>query len=195
MRWINKFRPTSRGSFNALAPRGVQEDFKQALQYAGMKPFVLDPLAEASLRYADTYILSTKPRMHFLKADKDEFGIFLLNKEYSVNNVDPPTHFEWHKRIYRCSDSRAILLCHPQQAIMLWQKGLALDFSIFPSIEGEIGGFAIHQEADFDVQVRENRLLLVPDVGLFSYAEDLIQAVQQVELLEWICSVNLGLGQ
>ena len=195
MRWINKFRPTSRGSFNALAPRGVQENFTDALQYAGTKPFVLDSLAEASLRYADAYILSTKPEMHFLEAKKEDIGIFLLNKAYSVNNVDPPVYFEWHKRIYRSSHARAILLCLPQETILVWKKGISLDFSVFPSIEEKIGGFSIAQEADFDVQIRENRLMLVPDVGLFSYADDLIQAVQQVELLEWICSVNLGLGQ
>jgi ribulose-5-phosphate 4-epimerase/fuculose-1-phosphate aldolase len=192
--WINRFRPTSRGSFNALAPRGVQEEFKQALQYAGTKPFVLDPLAEASLRYADAYILSTKSEMHFLAAKKEDIGIFLLKKDYSVNNIDPPVHFEWHKRIYRSSIARAILLCHPQQTILLWKQGIPLDFSVFPSIEHKICDFSIYQEAEFDEQVREHGLIFVPDVGLFSYADDLIQAVQQVELLEWICSVNLGLG-
>ena len=192
--WINKFRPTSRGSFNTLAPRGVQEEFKAALQYAGTKPFVLDPLAEASLRYADAYVLSTRPEMHFSEAKKEDMGIFLLNKDYSVNNIPPPAHFEWHKRIYNSTSSRAILLCHPQQTVMAWKQHIKLDFSVFPSLEGKIGGFSIYHNADSEDILPEQRVILVPDVGVFSYAEDLIKAVQQVELLEWICSVSLGLG-
>ncbi|MFN2302570.1 MAG: hypothetical protein ACK2TV_02440, partial [Anaerolineales bacterium] len=62
------------------------------------------------------------------------------------------------------------------------------------SLEGKIGGFSIYHNADSEDILPEQRVILVPDVGVFSYAEDLIKAVQQVELLEWICSVNLGLG-
>jgi hypothetical protein len=189
--WVNKFRTDSKKPQNYLVPVAVRQAFAETVQYAGTKPFVLAPLAEASFRHAENYILAAPPGGQLTKLSPNDCGLFLINKKVSVNGAPGPIHFAWHDRIYQASTARSVLLCHPLNTYALWQKGIQPDFSNLPGFEEKTGGYAILNKESAKDTIACHRLLLVPEIGLFSYADHLYQAISQVEIFEWVCTLTL----
>jgi ribulose-5-phosphate 4-epimerase/fuculose-1-phosphate aldolase len=189
--WVNKFRSDTKKPQNYLVPVSIRQSFVEAVQYASTKPFGLAPLAEASFRHADNYLLTTPPSAQLAKFSLDDCGVFFFNTMVSVNGAYSPIHFAWHKRIYQVSTARAVLLCHPLNAFTLWQKGLRPNFSGLPGFEEKTGGYAIFNMESAKDTIASHRLLMVPEAGLFSYADHLYQAISQVEIFEWVCALNL----
>ena len=189
---VNRVRTPNKRTLNALAPKTSRADFVEAVQYVADKPFLLAPLAEASFRFSESRMMAVRPDVHFRGFKDEGIGLYALNVDMSFNNAPPIRHFDLHKDIYQASPAiHAILLCHPINAFKCWQHNIIPSFEAMPGLENKLGGYTVANEATVLNKIEENRLVLVPGLGLLSLSEDLLSAVYQVELLEWICALAL----
>ena len=189
---VNRVRTPNKRTLNALAPKTSRADFVEAVRYVADKPFLLAPLAEASFRFSESRMMAVRPDVHFRDFKDDGIGLYALNVDMSFNNSPPIRHFELHKSIYQASlDSHAILLCHPVNAFKCWQQNIIPSFQAMPGLESKLGGYTVSDETAVLDDIVEKRLVLVPGLGLLSLSVDLLSAIYQVELLEWICALVL----
>lgn len=186
---VNRVRLPNKRTRDAITPRHIEAQFIAEVQYSASQPFVLSPLAEISQLYAKNRILAVGTGVRLTDVTADDLGVFVLNKAVAFSDVPEPTHFPRHEHIYICTTSQAVLLCHPLNLYKLCRSGKALEFSLMPAFDQQIGEVAVGTEAAFDDLVVSHRLVLVPEIGLFSHGPSLFDAISQVKLLEWVCAL------
>ncbi len=186
---VNRVRLPNKRTRDAITPRHIEEQFIAEVQYAASQPFVLAPMAEISQLYAKNRVLAVGTGVRLTDVTADDLGVFVLNKAVTFTDVPEPTHFKWHALIYTATSSQAVLLCHPLNLYKLWRGGKTLDFSLMPAFEQQIGEVAVGTQGQFEGLVVGHHLVLMPEIGLFSHAPTLFEAISQVKLLEWVCAL------
>lgn len=192
--WISHVRSGGRGFNESLVSRAIQSRFLESIIYGASKSFVLDSLAEMSIRYSPSNILTVGSNVILQNITADDLSVHSVNKEIIIKGSAYPNHINLHKQIYTNSDSKAVLLCHPHNVFVLYHKKKTPDFSTFPEALQMAGGFSVTSPNDFSTEIKNNQLLFIPEIGLFSHAHDLVDAINQVEVFEWLCSINLALA-
>ncbi len=192
--WISHVRSGSRGYNRSIVPRAIQSKFLESIKYGASKPFVLDSLVEMSIRYSPSNILTVGSDVILQNITADDLSVQLLKKATIITGSPSLNHIDFHKQIYFNSVSKAVLLCHPQNVFVLYHKKISPDFSIFPDSMQITGGFSVTSPDDFSAEIKNHHLLLIPEIGLFSHANELVDAINQVEVFEWICSITLALA-
>jgi len=193
--WINRVRSANRGLSDSLVSREVQSKFLESVKYVGPKSFVLDSLAEMSILHSQSYILAVVPNMQLQNIKVVDIGVYSVSKDWTSVDHASSSHIDLHKQIYEHTGSRAVLLCHPSCAYIMQQEKLKPVFSPLPGLQEIIDGYAVVSLDDFCAQLENNHFLFIPEIGLFSHAADLMQATNQVEAFEWLCSINLALNR
>lgn len=188
---VNRVRAPAKRTINALAPRVARTEFMAGLRFAAGRPFLLGTLAEASCRLAGGRFLAVKPAVHFADIQEDDVDIYSLNTDWSLGDSSPPKHAAWHKIVYQNTAAGAVLICHPLHVFRLWRRAQKADFSQLAGARERISGYVISKEKNLLASVKENHLVLIPGQGLLAWADDILDIVSRVEVLDWLCALRL----
>ena len=191
---VNKYCVPEKKTANALAPKSVRISFLTAVKIAGKKPFVIGQLSEASRRLTGGRFLVTRAGAHFAFIKEDDIDIFSEKINWSLCNMSPPQHIEWHRMLYRNTKAGALLICYPLNAQKLWMHKISPDFSLVNGSEEIIAGYAFSKEsqsAKIISLMQKNHVLLVEKQAVLAWGTDLMDALARVEALELICALTL----
>lgn len=84
-----------------------------------------------------------------------------------------------------------MLICHPLHVFRLWRRAQEADFSQLAGARERISGYVISEEKNLLASVKENHLVLIPGQGLLAWADDILDIVSRVEVLDWLCALRL----
>lgn len=187
---VNRAGVNNSRAVAALAPQEERISFLSSVRRCGSQGFSLGSLSEASLRITKTRFLTIPKGLIFSLADKKDVVVYDLNADAFVSQVEAPTNLEIHKLVYRSTNHKALLLCHPKWTFRLFSGGRNLDYSSFPALENMIGEVEVGEVEALVQLLSTHSLIFIRNIGLLSLGETLDQALERVELLEWICWQN-----
>lgn len=187
---VNRAGVNNSRAVSALAAQEERLSFLAAVHRCASLGFSLGTLSEASLRISKTRFLTLPNGLSFPQADKNDVAVYDLNANSFINRVESPLNLEIHKLIYKSSAHKATLLCHPKWAFRLFSRGADLDYSSFPILESKIGQLAVSKVEDLEQLISTHTVFFIPNIGILSLGETLDQALERIELLEWISWQN-----
>lgn len=190
VKFVNRAGVNSNRAVAALAPQEERLCFLSSVRFCASQGYSLSPFSEASQRLNKTRFLTLPKGMSFRQADKKDVAIYDLNADAFINPVVAPQNLEIHKLVYRNTENKAVLLFHPKWAFLHFARKRDLDFSVFPALEKQIGSYAVCKAEDLPRFLPTCALVFINNIGALSMGETLAQALERIELLEWICWQN-----
>jgi ribulose-5-phosphate 4-epimerase/fuculose-1-phosphate aldolase len=187
---VNRAEGGNTRAVATLASKQVQNAFLQAAQRCARSGFVLGTLSEASLRLTRSRYLTLAGGTSLTEAGVEDIAILELKGGAALNGVTPPLHPEIHSLVYSRTEHDALFLCQPAYAMFWLTSGRALDFSILPALERQVGRISICQQPDLEGALPASDLVLIIGQGVLSLGRSLDDALDRVEALEWICRQN-----
>lgn len=188
---VNRAGVNNNRAVAALAPQEVQANFLAATHRCANRDFVIGSLSEASVLFSRSRFLTLARGVGLADGEKSDIVLFDIKSNRIINHGGEPQNLGLHRLIYTHSSFESVLLCHPKYSIRNLAKKQELDFSLLPSVESKIGQVVTCELGDLEKSVSNHTVIFVRDVGVLSLGNTLDQALERIELLEWICWQNL----
>ncbi|MCA9898370.1 MAG: class II aldolase/adducin family protein [Ardenticatenaceae bacterium] len=191
---VNAQRGMNNRLRDAVLPRGVRKSFVQLAKLAAERQLAVGILAEASQRVPGNKFAITAVHTWFANIEETNLAVAALNENWQLTSDQLPAQAEWHRIIYKNTPAKAILLSQPVAGTAVANQPELLNMNVLSAVAGSVGHFAsCLAEADQIAQVAaHNQVLLVPNVGLLTWANSLEEAIAFTETVNRMCEIILA---
>ena len=175
----------SRKVRDTLVSPVLREEMAENLEYAIQLGLCVGKLSEASIHIQANQYLVTKRDCSFSYLLEDDF--LLITPGSVLNQNLTPHYWNWQQKVYQSnSQARAILLGQPLEVMALAAKGELPDSKVLVDAVNRIGDVV---SCDPDVELigeaaAEANLIIVPGIGVLSWADSLLGAVENMAILD-----------
>lgn len=178
---------------DALVPQDIRQEMAYVLEIAAHLGLSTGRLSEASIQFQENHYLVTR-KDSWLSALDDNDLIYASAGSSIADDDQTPAFWDRHLRIYQNSQgTKAILFAQPAAVMALAVDQKLPDAGIFLSAAELLGESIIcsADPADISDHAGSKKLLIVPNIGVFSHGDSIRTAVIQLEVLNRCSEITL----
>jgi len=169
----------------------IRDEMTANLKYTALLGLSIGKLSEASIHIQQNQYLVTRRDCSFNNLEEDD--LLLASPGSTLNEVGNPRYWSWHQAIYQSnSDVKAILLGQPPDAMALAHKSKLPKKELLENAADAVGHIALcsPEIEDITSAVENATVILIPGIGVLSCAEVLLQAVENLALVNQWCKIS-----
>jgi len=185
---VNRRASPGKQSRDILAPGKIRSRYLEAVKAAAAADLVGGALSEFSMRLHYGRFLINAENSWLGLIDENALVVESIHTKEPFHTLHPALHTSWHRLLYRDTDAGAVAYIHPVACLAFIQSGLSLQQHLPPDVSKAVGGIAICQPEEPDIQrlAPGHRILFLPG-GVLSWGEDATRALSQVQSLAHFC--------
>jgi len=190
---VNSPRKAQKITRSAVASRVIFDQYLDAVKIMDARHFCAGSLSELSMRVGGGKFMINPAGIPFSLVDKESLIFPGIEKISQDMAADLPRHADWHQMIYMHTNAAAVLLCQPQNLMVVAVKNTKPSPGILKDADDLIGQLIIvPQEKFVEENIKEETgMRLVPSVGILLWGQTLAQLIDRVEILERVCAISI----
>ncbi|MEZ4589629.1 MAG: class II aldolase/adducin family protein [Chloroflexota bacterium] len=194
VRRVNAQRGMNNRLRDAVLPRATRKSFVQMARLAAERQLAVGILAEASQRVPGNKFAITAVHTWFANIEEENLVVAALNENWQLTADQLPAQAEWHRLIYKSTPAQAILLSQPVAATAVANQPKKFTAEILAGAAKSVGGIATcpADATQMSALAGQNRVLLVPNVGVLAWGDSLAQAIALTETVNRMCEIILA---
>ena len=174
----------NRRTTDAIAGKGVRQEFAAALRYLASQGFFAGQLGEASLRLPGNHLLTIRPDRPLSLLEPADLQAIAMTPDGPEGAW--PLHLPWHQLLYEQHPAtRAVILSQPEAALQLANDGRLPDPAALRDGPAQCASIILAEPdaPDFAARLRQGVGILLPGYGLLTHGETLAAAVSRTEII------------
>ena len=169
---------------DTLVPPAIREEMGETLEYAARLGLCVGKLSEASIYIQGNQYLATRRDCSFSNLMEDDF--LLVSPGSVLNQNLTPPYWSWQHSIYQSNPNvRAVLLGQPLEAMALASRGELPVENVLVDAAQKIGKIlSCPPDAEkIGIAAKEANVIFIPGVGVVSWGDTLIDAVENLAIV------------
>jgi ribulose-5-phosphate 4-epimerase/fuculose-1-phosphate aldolase len=166
---------------DTLVSPALREEITSILEYAAQLGLSVGKLSEASVHIQGNQYLVTRKDCSFSNLGEDDF--LLVSPGGVLNQSLTPPYWSWQQSIYQSnSQAQAVLIGQPVEAMALAAKGKLPEKKVLSDAPEKIGKVVLcPPDADqIGDAAQKARLIFITGIGVISWADTLLEAVENL---------------
>lgn len=191
---VNAQRGMNNRLRDAVLPRATRKSFVQLARLAAERQLAVGILAEASQRVPGNKFAITAVHTWFANIEEENLVVAALNENWQLTADQLPAQAEWHRIVYKNTSAQAILLSQPVAGTAVANQPDLLNQASLPAVAESVGNIArcAADNAQIATMAANNQVLLIPGVGVLTWADSLQEAIAFTETVNRMCEIILA---
>jgi ribulose-5-phosphate 4-epimerase/fuculose-1-phosphate aldolase len=177
---------------DALVTPALREEMAKDLEYAARLGLSVGKLSEASLHIQANQYLVTRRDCSFSNLMEDDF--ILVSPGSVLNKSLTPHYWNWHQKVYLSNPrARALLLGQPAEVMALASRDELPADHVMKDAAKRIGKVLLSppDAGQIGKAAAEANLIVVPGMGVLSWADTLLDAVENLSVINHWSAITL----
>jgi len=178
-------------TLDILAPKKIQKEFIQWINFGFGRQFLLTSVSEVSIRLQKDHFLTHKPGSTLNNLKDEDLVSYSIKVNQFQQDQKLLRHLEWHQLLYQKSTANAVIISHPLNLFSNYSRiAESKNENLFMSFDFQ-PGLKTSTEKNARNLLIDHRFLLIEGVGLVSWGDQLGKVMSDIEYLNWLCSFDL----
>lgn len=190
---VNRRRPLGSRVRDSMASKSSRDALLQGARLAADRGLTVGNLAEISLRLSDSRFAINARGAWFSSLTDDDLLVVSVSGDWASDPSRLPEHLDWHRRIYRTTAAKAVLLCQPTIATAAAMEGLLPQGHWLIDARKAVGEVQCVDPGDRELERALKAgvaVMLLRGYGVLAWGEAIDQVLARVESLERLYAVG-----